>query len=405
MDSLITAAAARLAVGDPLGALNLVALRNDAAGLALRGIALSQLGDRQTARQLLRTAARSFGPRESVARARCIVAEAEIALVSRDLVWAARFLSAARQTLEDHGDHENAAHACYLEIGRLLLTGQLERAQVELSLAPKALPLPLQVVHELMVAQIAMRKLLPRAARTAVARATVLANHVNIAALQAEVVNAQEQFEQPVARLVTAGTERLVGIDEVAELLDSSTLVMDGCRHVARNARVHVSLKKKPVLLALACALAEAWPADVSREDLVQRAFGHSLRDESHRARLRVDVARLRRLLHGLSTVVATDRGFALAPRHATEVAVLRPPFDGEHASMLALLSDGEAWSTSAIALAHGVSQRTAQRALDALETDGKVESFGRGRSQRWLIKTPLGFTTTLLLPSALPTY
>jgi tetratricopeptide (TPR) repeat protein len=405
MDSLITAAAARLAIGDPLGALNLIALRNDAASLALRGIALAQLGDRERARQLLRAAARSFGPREAVARARCVVAEAEIALVSRDLSWANRSLTAARRTLEKHGDQVNAAHARYLEIGKLLLTGQIERAHGELERVPKALPLPLRVVHELMLSQIAMRKLLPRTARTAIARATVLASHVSIAALQAEVVSAKSELEQPVARLVTDGATRSVGIDEVAELLASSALVIDGCQHAVRCGQVRVSLAKKPILLALARALAEAWPGDVSRDDLVQRAFGHRLRDESHRARLRVDIGRLRRLLRDLLTITATESGFALAPQRARRVAVLLPPVDGEHAAMLALLADGEAWSTSAIALALGVSQRTAQRALAVLATDGKVESFGRGRSQRWLTKMSLGFTTSLLLPTALPPY
>ena len=405
MDSLITAAAARLTVGDPLGALNLIALRDDAAGLALRGIALAQLGDRQRARKLLRAAARSFGPREAVARARCIVAEAEIALVSRDLAWAARSLTAARRILEKHGDQANAAHARYLEIGKLLLSGQLTRAQDELAHMPKALPLPLQVVHELVLSQLAMRQLEPRAARTAIARATVLAKHAGINALQAEVVRAMAELEQPVARLAAGGAKRPVCLEEVAELFTSSALVIDACRHAARCGQAQVSLAKRPVLFALACALAEAWPGDVSRDALVQRAFGHRLCDESHRARLRVDIGRLRRLLGELLTITATQRGFALAPRRAEQVVVLWPPVDGEHAAMLALLSDGEAWSTSAIAMALGVSQRTAQRALDVLAADGKVESFGRGRSQRWLTRMSFGFTTTLLLPAGLPTY
>ena len=125
MDSLITAAARALAAGDPLGALNRVALRDDPPALALRGIAMAQLGDLVRAKTLLRRAGRAFGPREAVARARCVVAEAEIALVSRDLTWPAKALDAARATLEEHGDRVNAAHARYLEVRRLLLIGRL----------------------------------------------------------------------------------------------------------------------------------------------------------------------------------------------------------------------------------------------------------------------------------------
>jgi DNA-binding transcriptional ArsR family regulator len=405
MDSLITAAAQRLAAGDPFAALNLIALRGDAAGLALRGIALSQLGDRDRARQLLRAAAKAFGPREAVARARCLVAEAEIALVSRDLSWAAKSLSPAGQVLERHGDLANAAHARYLEIRRLLLTGRLQPARRALAQVPAAVPLPLRVVHELIAAQIALRQLQPVAARAALHRAEVVARHAGIPALAAEVHVALADLDQPAARCIADGDSRLVRLDELVELFGSATLIVDGCRQGLRRGKTQVSLANKPVLLALACALAEAWPGDVSREQLVARAFQMRRADESLRARLRVDIARLRRLLRGLATITATERGFLLAPRRTTRVAVLLPPVEGDHAAVLALLADGEAWSTSAIAQALGSSQRTVQRALDALATDGKVESFGRGRSMRWMTRMALGFTTTLLLPAALPTH
>src|SRR6476661_1042621 len=133
MESLITAAARALEAGDPLGALNRVALRNDAPSLALRGIAMAQLGDLARAKALIRSAARAFGPREAVTRARCVVAEAEIALVSRDLGWPPRTLDAARATLEAHGDRVNAAHARILEIRRLLLIGHLDEAEQALA--------------------------------------------------------------------------------------------------------------------------------------------------------------------------------------------------------------------------------------------------------------------------------
>ena len=172
MDSLITAAARALAAGDPLGALKRVALRDDAPALALRGIAMAQLGDFVRAKSLLRSAARAFGPREAVARARCVVAEAEIALVSRDLGWPAKALDAARVTLEAHGDRINAAHARNLQVRRLLLIGRLDEAEHALAaLDPAPLPPASRAAHELVVAGIAMRRLHTKAARAALARA------------------------------------------------------------------------------------------------------------------------------------------------------------------------------------------------------------------------------------------
>ena len=172
MDSLITAAARALAAGDPLGALKRVALRDDAPALALRGIAMAQLGDLVRAKALLRSAARAFGPKEAVARARCVVAEAEIALVSRDLSWPAKALDAARATLEKHGDRVNAAHARYLEVRRLLLIGRLDEAERALAeLDPAPFPPASRAAHELVVAGIALRRLRTKTARAALARA------------------------------------------------------------------------------------------------------------------------------------------------------------------------------------------------------------------------------------------
>jgi len=164
-----------------------------------------------------------------------------------------------------------------------------------------------------------------------------------------------------------------------------------------------VSLATRPVLFALARALAEAWPGDVSRDMLVARAFGAKRADESHRARLRVEVGRLRRALRPLADISATKRGFTLAARRAPEVVVLARPVEDEHAEALAFLADGESWSSSSLALALGTSQRTVQRALDALAAAGKVQSFGRARARRWITTPVPGFTTTLLLPTALP--
>jgi hypothetical protein len=404
MDSLITAAAQALAAGDPLGALNRVALRDDGPALALRGIAMAQLGDLVRAKTLLRRAARAFGPKAVVARARCVVAEAEVALVSRELSWPAKALAAARATLEEHGDRVNAAHARHLEVRRLLLIGRLDEAERTLEqLAPTLFPPASRTVHELVVAGIAMRRLRTKAARAALARAERAAGQARIPALTAEVQSAALVLNTPAARLIGAGEDRLLLLEEVEALLASKALVVDACRRVVRDARMLVSLARRPVLFALARALAEAWPGDVPRDRLVAKAFGAKLADESHRARLRVEVGRLRRLLWTLARVSSTKQGFALAPRRARKVVVLAPPVEGEHAAVLAFLADGESWASSALGLALGASQRTVQRALDSLAAAGKVQSFGHGRARRWMTPPVPGFTTTLLLPAPLP--
>ena len=404
MDSLITAAARALAAGDPLGALNRIALRDDAPALALRGIAMAQLGDLDRARALVRRAARAFGPKEAVARARCIVAEAEIAFVSRDLGWPAKALDAARATLEAHGDLVNAAHARHLAVRRLLLIGRLDEAERILSaLDPAALPPASKAVHELIVAGIAMRRLQTKTARAALVRAEAAARDARIPALMAEVENAARVLDAPAARLISNGRQRPLLLDEVEALQASKALVVDACRHVVRDAGNVVSLATRPVLFAIARALGEAWPADVSRDELVARAFRAKAADESHRARLRVEVGRLRTMLRALAAVSATKRGFTLAPRRAREVVVLARPVEEKHAAVLAFLADGESWSSSALALALGASQRSVQRALDALALAGKVQSFGRGRARRWMTPPMPGLTTTLLLPAPLP--
>src|SRR5262245_18680332 len=290
MDSLITAAARALAVGDPLGALKRVALRDDAPALALRGIAMAQLGDLARAKALLRSAACAFGPKEVVARARCVVAEAEIALVSRDLGWPARALDAARTTLEAHGDHGNAAHAWNLKIRRLLPVGRLDEAEQALAESdPARFPPALKAAHELVVAGIAIRRLRTEAARAALGRAASAARDADLPALTAEVESASVVMNRPAARLIADGEERPLLLDEVEALFVSGVLVVDACRHVVRNEKLVVSLATRPVLFALARALGEAWPGDVPRNTLVARVFRGKHADESHRARLRVE--------------------------------------------------------------------------------------------------------------------
>ncbi len=404
MDSMINAAAQALAAGDPLGALDRVALRDDAPALALRGIAMAQLGDLVRAKALVRRAARAFGPHETLARARCVVAEAEIALASRDLGWPVKALEAARLTLEAHDDRVNAAHARYLQIRRLLLIGQLDQAQEQLAqLAPATLPPPLRATHELVAAGIAMRHLQAQAARAALARAELAAQQAGIPALSAEVESAQHLLDSPAARLISHGTERPVLLDEVEALLASTALVVDACRNVVRGSGMSVALSKRPILFTLARTLAEAWPSDVPREVLIAKAFRLKLSDESHRARLRVEIGRLRAALKPLAGIHATRRGFILVAQVSPEVVLLAPPVEDKYAAVFALLGDGESWSSSALALALGSSQRAVQRSLESLAAEGKVQSFGQGRARRWLTPPVPGFATTLLLPVPLP--
>ncbi len=405
MDSLITAAARALTAGDPLGALKRVALRDDPPALALRGIALAQLGDLSRARELLRRARRAFGAREVVARARCVVAEAEVALASRDLGWPGAALRTAGAVLEQHGDPVNAAHARYVEVRRRILIGELDAAdQMLATLDPVPAQPRSQATHELMTAAIAVRRLRTEVARAALTRAAVAARRAGIPALLAEVESARRVLDVPAARLVSRREERLLRLEEVERLLASRTLVVDACRYAVRQEGTVVLLARRPVLFALARALADAWPDEIPRDELLRCAFGARFTDASHRARLRVEIGRLRAMIRGLASISATPRGFALAPRRTRDVVVLARPVDDEHGAVLALLGDGESWSSSALALALGASQRTVQRALESLAAAGKVTAVGRGRARRWMTPPLLGFTTTLLLPMALPT-
>jgi hypothetical protein len=423
MDSLIGAAARALAAGDALGALKHVALRDDPPALALRGIAMAQLGELVRARALLRRAARGFGAHEAVARARCVVAEAEVALAMRELGGSPRALAAAAATLQARADHANACQARLIAARRLLLIGRLdEAASVLADLDTRQLTPALAAVAALAEAELALRALRIGAAQAALDRAQHAAERAQVPALQAEVAQARAALDRPAARRVgraappegssssadpLSPTPRATGdlplrLADVAKLLASGDLVVDGCRHALRAGPAFLPLARRPVLFALACALAEAWPSDVDRNALIERAFRTRHPDETHRARLRVEIGRLRRLAAGLVQIEATTRGFALRPHGAREVVVLAPPIDGDQASLQALLADGAAWSTSALALALGDSQRTVQRALAELEAAGRVRAIGQARARRWLAPPLVGFTTILLLPAAL---
>jgi len=404
MDSMITAAARALAAGDPLGALDRVALREDGPALALRGIAMAQLGDLDLAKTLLKSAARAFGPREAVARARCHVALGEIALAARDLAFPPKALAEAGAVLAAHGDRANAAHAGLIAVRRLLLIGRLEEAAQRLAgMDSSALPPPLRAAHALASAGIATRRLRIAEAEAAFARAMEAARQAGIPALIREIGTAGAILGQPAARLREGGAERLLLPADVEALLAGARLVVDACRHVVRGGEAVVPLATRPILFALLRRLAEAGPAGASRESLLLHAFHARHADESHRARLRVEMARLRAALKPLAAIEATKEGFALVPHEGRTVAVLAPPDDAPHADLLALFADGEAWSSSALAIALGTSARTVQRALEALHAAGKVQPVGRGRARRWLTPTPGAFPTFLLLPGPLP--
>ncbi len=401
MDALLSAAASALASGDPLRALNCVALREDAPALALRGIAMAQLGDLPQARKLLKRAARAFGSGHGLAHARYVVAEAEIALVSRDLGWPVKDLATARTVLDQLGDVLNAVHAGHLMARRALLLGDLDEAERLLQgVDASSLPPLRQAAHAMIQGGIAMQRLRVEPARAAFATALEAARRCGIAALQEEVKQAARRLDTPVARVIHRRKERLILLEEVAALQVSGGLVVDACRRVVRRGKLVVPLASRPVLFALARALGEAWPQDVARDVLLWSAFQAKHADESHRARLRVEMGRLRRLLHPLAEIQATKEGFALRPRHGAEVSLLAWPVEEEHGAVLAFLADGEAWSSSALALALGVSQRSVQRSLDALLSAGKVQWFGQARARRWTSATVPGFTTILLLPT-----
>jgi tetratricopeptide (TPR) repeat protein len=401
MDSAITAAGRSLRAGDPLGALKHVALRDDPDALALRGIAMAQLGDLARARELLRRAARGFGPRETLARARCLTAEAEVALAARDLAGPPQALAEALRTFTARGDRENAAHTRLLQIRHLLLLGRVDEAEAACASLELGASARLAAVVALVTFEIALRRGRAEAAREALASAREAAARSGIGALCAEVEQAGRSLVLPAARLVTAGEARSLTLAEVEAVLASPDLVVDGCRRSARQGERVVRLARRPALFALLYGLAEAWPGEATRHDLIERAFGARRPNASHRARLRVGMGRLRRELRPFAEIRATTDGFRLVTRGTAKVRLLAPPIESPDAAVLALLADGEAWSTSALALALGSSQRTVQRALQTLLEAGQVRALGGGRSRRWLSAPVAGFATTLLLPVA----
>ncbi|MFY1825034.1 helix-turn-helix domain-containing protein [Myxococcus fulvus] len=401
MDALVSVAARALREGDPLGALQRVALREDAPALALRGIAMAQLGELAQAAALLKRAARAYGSGDALARARCDVARAEVALAARDLEGIDLALDEALRVFARHGDVENARYTRLLRARHALLVGRIAEAEGALStLEREDAPAMPSTLAWLLAFEVAVRRGTPRTARDALERARTAARRARIPALVAEVEQTARALALPAARVISRGEARPVVLDEVEALLESEHLVVDACRRVLRAGPRVVTLSTRPILFSLLRVLAEAWPKDAAREEFVRQVFGARRMNASHRARLRVELGRLRDQVREVAAIQATPRGFVLEPRRAVEVRVLAPPIEGAGGAVLALLADGEHWSTSALALALGTSQRTVQRALTALEATGQVRVLGRGRARRWGAPPLSGFTTTLLLPA-----
>lgn len=404
MDSLITASARALAGGDPLAALQRIALRDDPPALALRGIAMAQLGEYARARELLLRARRGFGPHEALARARCVVAEAEVALAARDLSGSPRALATAAVALDAQGDRANAMHARVIAVRKLVLLGRLQSAETALArIDLRNLPPALMAIAELTTAELALRALRVNEGKAALVRAQAAADLSRVPALLGEVAQARALLDRPAARLLNQDGERVLRLEAVAELVASNGLVVDACRRRIGAGGVWRPLVRRPVLFALARSLAQAWPGDVDRDALIADVFRTRRPDDSHRVRLRVEMSRLRSAVKGLAQIEATPRGFAIRPPEGSVAVVLAPPVDDEQTALLALLADGAAWSTSALALALDASQRTVQRDLAELETAGRVRSVGLARARRWLSPPLVGFTTILLLPASLP--
>ncbi|HEY6081579.1 MAG TPA: helix-turn-helix domain-containing protein, partial [Polyangiaceae bacterium] len=367
--------------------------------LALRGIAMAQLGELGPAKALLRRAAQGFGAGEPVARARCIVAGAEVALALRELAGSERGLEDAVALLAKRGDAANAAFARLVQVRRLTLLGEVERAERVLGkLALAAAPPRLAALLSLAGADLAMKRVDSVRAEQLLVTAREAATRAGIAPLLSEVEKAENQLRAPVARLREGSEERLLVLRDLPAVWASSKLVIDACRREVRLGKQVVSLVTRPILVELLSALGAAVPGDVARDTLIARVFGAKRSNDSHRVRLRVEVGRLRKLLGGLADVRATAAGFELAARGAGGCCVLLPPAEGEASALLALLRGGEAWATSALAAAVGKSQRAVQRALLLLERDGKVRAVGAGRARRWVGAPTSGFATTLLL-------
>jgi hypothetical protein len=398
MDPDLETAAQHLARFDTLRALRLIATREDPEALTLRGVAMAQLGEDRNAQKLLGRAERAFARTDPQMRARIVAARGEVALGSRDLALAGRLLEAAEAALG--ADRINRTFVRILRVRRLLLLGRVEEARTCAAMDLRSAPPRLRVFAELLRADIAARRLRVLEAEAAIARARKAARSARLPQLTAQVERLAADFGAPVARVIRDRTFALATLADVVSLARSKGLVVDGCRRELRLDGVTISLATRPVLFALAEVLGEAAPTAASRALLIERAFGARRTTDSLRARLRVEIGRLRRTLARIAmTIEPSADGFRLnGDCEAMRVVVILPPADGEASLLLALLRDGEAWSSSSLASASGLGQRAVQRALAELKDAGKVDAHGAGRNRRWVARPPEGFATTLLL-------
>ena len=391
MEEQWRSAQAALEAGDPLRALNYVALGDEPTSLALRGIAMAQLGDLARAKGLLARAARGFGTKDALARARTVTALAEIALATRELQVPLSTLRTTLLVFDAAGDARNALHARVLLCRSLILAGKLPSAEAALAdVRLREAPPSLVAMTELVRAEIALRHLEAAKAEIALERARRAAERSGIASLQHEVLRMKTGLDAPAARVVEGGEPREVRLADVERLLSEDVWLVDACRRQLRRRERALDFSRKPVRFELLRALAETWPSDVPRDALIARAFGAKNPNESHRARLRVELGRVRSQLSTLGGVEATTDGYRLALASAARVVVLAPALEGEESALLALLSDGASWSSSALATALGTSQRTLQRLLTAAAERGAVRTSGKGRGQRWFA-APMG--------------
>ncbi|MFY0533958.1 HTH domain-containing protein [Nannocystis pusilla] len=378
-DALLDAARA-LAGGDPLRALTGVGRDDSALGLTLRGIAYAQLGDLELARTALEQAV-SRADVDPLLAARARAALVEVELGSGAPAQAARTARAAADALERLGDARNAAMQRLVLARAEVLLGRLNEARraVEAVLVGDLGP-DLRAVASLVQAEIAVRALHPSDARAALARAREAMARAPHQLLARTVEALEQELARPIASIWRAGATVEADLFAIESLSRGPVLLVDACRRLALAGRVTIPLARRPVLFALLLELARAWPAAVARDDLAARAFAVRRVNASHRARLRVELGRLRKLMDGLAAApVASEDGYVLASER--DVAVLLPPTDDEAARLGLLLGDGAAWSAQALAEHAGVSRRTAQRALQQLVERGVVCRSVKGKT------------------------
>jgi hypothetical protein len=382
--------------GDALRALGLVGRADDAHGLMLRGIAYAQMGDLALARKSLGRASRLT--KAPLARARIQAALAEIAMSDGDPAPAARAARASADELARLGDSRNAAMQRLVLARAEVLRGRLAEAShvVEEVLAERSLASGVKAVAWLAKAEIAVRATLAGEAREALKKAREAMAAAPNELLARALVALEVELSQPVARLERGGVLRTADLFAIEAASSGAVLLVDACRRLVIGGRASVPLAKRPVLFALLFVLARAWPNGVARDELASRAFDAKKVNASHRARLRVELGRLRKLLSGLAEPVATDDGYVLAS--AREVMTLLPPSDDDDARIAILLGDGASWSAQGLAEHAGVSKRTAQRALADLVAKGGAMRSGTGKAVRYTRPGPRIASRMLLL-------